>query len=245
MNRILIIILTLISINACGQSYKAVTDQITIIKTKSEFEDIFTKLKLTKSGVDIERGLDFGIRQLIREFNYDYITDKGSYLERFRINLLLKDDTIYFGKLQRLNTHIKKDSEFDIQTKNDSISNYISRHNEFYETNWERNEFIDLLTTVYEFSFGCGDGGTYKPDEAKKTLGWVKSKKTDRLIKWLKTPNCELQAYGVVGLLSLKYQLKQEELDLIAHLTERNSMINHCAGCFSGLNTPLKELVRN
>jgi hypothetical protein len=84
-----------------------------------------------------------------------------------------------------------------------------------------------------------------KPREAKRVLSWVKSKKTDGLIKWLKTPNCELQAYAVIGLFNLKDQLKKDELDLIGHLTERNSMINHCAGCFSGLKTPLKELVTN
>jgi hypothetical protein len=122
----------------------------------------------------------------------------------------------------------------------------LTQYNSFYDAYFRFPEFIKELTRDLYFSLGCGETGGDLPPQAKQMVKWVEAGKIGKLVEWLKSPNFELQAYAVQGLMLIQkkgIQLEQKVIDAIDHLKKRNSIILHCSGCIMGLQTPLSNLV--
>ncbi|MCO4294322.1 hypothetical protein NF867_15780 [Solitalea sp. MAHUQ-68] len=236
----------IVNSKATAEQYDKLFDEIVSCKTLSQYLDIKDKYYCLRKTSHLDRNLDFGYRQIIHEFKFDYSTSKGSYYKGGQIFLLVKNDSIVFGKVNQLHWRntIEKSVEFSVNTY--SLTQYLEQHNTYYKCKLTQKMLQKDLSTIYFYSFACGDGSMTGPKESTKTLNWVSFKNKSALNKWLRSTNCELQAYAVDGLLTIKKNgddLTSKEMEIIEHLLNRNSTIINCSGCLMGLKTPLRQLV--
>lgn len=240
-----ILILAVNSVLAADPVAQVLTD-ITSCKTLTEYKAFKQKYYVIRKTDHLERDLDFGYQQVIHDFNFTY---SGSSSQPFQVFLLVKNDSIVFGKVYLLGDSwrkkvVEKDTSFSVNHL--LLNQYIHDHNALYNTNLSLKRFEEDITSDYFYSFACGDASTTGPKESAKVLSWIEFENKQALNKWLRSANCELQAYAINGLLRIKKnggQLTSDEERVIQHILNRNSLIVHCAGCLIGLVEPIQQLL--
>lgn len=188
------------------------------------------------------RPFDFGYTYAVWECEFI----DGNYFVDFRLTLILEEDSIVYGEIgqKKKNRYWVVQGYFPMHQQR--IQNLLAQYNSFYDTNYRLPEFIKELMHDFYYSLGCGETGSDLPLQAKQMLRWVETGNLRKLVEWVKSPNFELQAYAVEGLIRIRkkgIQLDKKVLEMIDHLKKRNSIILHCSGCIYGLQTPLNNLI--
>ncbi|WP_207435981.1 hypothetical protein [Sabulibacter ruber] len=242
MKRILIILALLISVSAAAEPWDKLVSGITSKSTLTELRSAKSKFYSRHDRTPLTRSLDFGYKHTVWEFDFIH----GNYSTDFKISLITKNDSIIFGNLERLHWKGKVKESIKFSVDGLQLMNLVNSYNGLYLTSYSVNGFLGELTRNYYFSLGCGDTGSSRPKEAELMLKWVESKNIKKLSNWLHSPNFELQAYAIDGLIRIKEEGKaipKSAEDTIEQLRARNSIIINCSGCLMGLQTPVNQLL--
>jgi hypothetical protein len=204
------------------------------------------------------RNLDFNYRQSVYvigiEYKY-YLKDEKKYRihsKSFAIYLVLNsEDSIIIGVVREV---ISWEPGFEKIEKSDvfclnllQLDDYLTQHEQLYKMKKNKTEFINQITGLIIYGFGCSNGGGYYSPEAIKMIKYVRKNKYKKLSNWLKEINPELQVYAIEGLMMLAnrgIKIKPNDALIIQHLKDRNSKINYCSGCAYGLTTTIEDVLK-
>jgi hypothetical protein len=225
-----------------------------IKKCNSKLGDFNTKFREDW----LVRNLDFNCRHSINAIEINYkldLKDKYKYhliSRTFILYLVLNsEDSIVLGVIQEqissepANEKIERTDIFCLNSY--QVDLYLNQHEAFYKVKKSKTEFINQLTGLIIYGFGCSNGSGFYPPEALKMIGYVRKNKYKKLSNWLKEINPELQTYGVEGLMILANRgtkIKPDDALIIEHLRKRSSKINHCSGCAFGITTTIEEVLK-
>ncbi|WP_298119604.1 hypothetical protein [Flavobacterium sp.] len=171
-------------------------------------------------------------RSITLEYKHARINLKIDNLES-QIDILSLNDSII---LSTAKTFYFKDLKYK---KHDSkkIINFLFNRNSDYNSNKKINDIYDEISTTETFAMHCGDGSP-TTDRGKLVYALVKNNNIKKLNLMLKNINCEIQAFGVEGFKILKEKgivIPDEPTVLIENIINRNSELEICLGCITGL----------
>ena len=140
-----------------------------------------------------------------------------------------------------------KDKQLKVLTvikNSEFLDNYVTKHNEFYNTNLTDVDLQNQIIADYVVGFGCGEAGIDVPKESRRMLKLTKRKNKRELNKYLTSFSPELQTLGAIGLLEIN-QLTDQQTKIINHLKSINPVIFSCSGCLYGLGETFNERLAN
>jgi hypothetical protein len=193
------------------------------------------------SNADIlyNRDVDFGYTQE----KIEIVFNGSPYI----VNLLLKQDTVIFASAD-LNAYIggadpgfESDRKIKIDTA--GCKQYLKLHNDYYFDTKNIHDLAEEISSENAFGLYCGDGAP-KSQEGKHIDTLVIKKDTAALSQYLKSINCEQQAYGLYGFAGLKKtgaRISSIDKKLVRHITKRKSALVECTGCFVRVIQPKKK----
>jgi len=242
MKNSLAILAFLFSISATAEPWDKLLSELTSKRTLTEIKEAKSNFYSRYDRTPLTRSMDFGYEHTFWEFDFVH----GSFSTNFKLSLISINDSIVFGKLERLHWkgQIEETQKFSIVEA--ELQSLVNKHNIFYSTDYKAEEFISELTTEYYFSLGCGETGSDRPSESDKMLNWAKSNNIKKLGQWLCSPNYELQAYAIDGLRRIEEagtSIPKQLTTIVEHLLSRNSIVINCSGCLMGLETPVTQLL--
>ncbi len=194
----------------------------------------------TQSKLNVSRILDFNIKEEIYTIVISY-TDSTSYLRFAQYKLHLLKDTseiiglVYFEEFSKQNT---VNSYFN----EDKINKFILKHNALYETNKNKSTFIREIIIDEEYGYCLSDHVVDNRDKISKVKDkFGKEYNIDTFRNFIRSFNVELQTYGVDGLETIyngfypdiipeQKRKKSQDIKIINHIKERNSVIKTCKG---------------
>ncbi|MFB0496938.1 hypothetical protein FHW88_001074 [Mucilaginibacter sp. SG538B] len=184
-----------------------------------------------------DRDVDFG-------YKHQRINVVFNGLNRYQVNLLIKDDCILFSSVIYDNSFYE-DPAFDKMNQKENrpkidtvqVLEYLKRRNAFYKSSKSINDLIHELNLDKTYAFFCGDGS---PQTAmgKYIERIVKNNNIKKLKNLLVSFCCEEQAYGVAGIQMLQKKdvdISSDIIKIAAHIKERKSALVTCAGCLTGI----------
>jgi hypothetical protein len=194
----------------------------------------------SKVTIYFNRDIDFGYRhQRIK------ITFNG--INRYEVNLLIKNDSIHFCSVLYSNLLMDEDAEKLNRKQNHpaidttQVSKYLELRNKFYGSLKKINDLIDELNLDKTYAFYCGDGSP-KTKDGKYIEIIVQNRNIRKLKDLLTSACCEEQAYGAAGIKMLqknKQIIPDDIKKLVSFINKRNSELVVCEGCLSGLVKPI------
>lgn len=184
---------------------------------------------------------------LNRKIDFDYNQHRLEILHtsgwHLQLDFISKNGEIELGWISQYDiTNDKYLRTEPFRLNEETVLNYIDRHNEFYGTNYTTNDFKKQLLGRYVVGFGCGFSGDEISEEAKRSLRWSKNRRIKKLEGYLKSINPELQTLGAIGILKIG-KVNEQNQKIIDHLKERNSIVYSCSGCLYGVETTFKESI--
>jgi hypothetical protein len=185
--------------------------------------------------VYFDRDVDFGYRQQRIEVTFNS--------DPYQVNLLTKNDTIYFSSVLFGNSMADNYDIFNKSMCHPKIDTpeaikYMLLRNHFYGSSKSINDLKDELNLNAEYAYRCGDG-------LNITARWheiealARNNKINDLADLLKNINCEQQQYGVAGFAILKkrgFKISKENQKLINYISKRQSDLVVCNECFTGIS---------
>ncbi|MBN8701087.1 MAG: hypothetical protein J0L54_15870 [Chitinophagales bacterium] len=234
--------LVLVIFKTNGQTpkhYFKVVDSIVLAETTSKY--LQTKLDTLKSkyipsrssfSLSFDRDIDFVFRhhRLTVELNF----------ERFQIDLLTRNDTIYARTIRHYYNPFEMDKTtlaFDSSFSFEKVNEYLTQRNKFYKSQKTLKDLIREMSEYRVFAFYCGDGSPLT-EEGKQIKEIAAEGKTDTLFQMLQSICVETQAYGVSGFKILEtngYPIASDVSKIIKRIKKRNSETVTCSGCITGL----------
>lgn len=242
MKHSLFILAFLISISAAAEPWDKLLGELTSKRTLSEIKQAKSNFYSRYDRTPLTRSMDFEYEHTFWEFDFVH----GSYSTNFKLSLISINDSIVFGKLERLHWRGQIEETHKFSIVETELQSLVDKHNTFYSTDYKTDKFIDELTKKYYFSLGCGETGSDRPRESDKMLNWAKSNNIKKLRQWLCSPNYELQAYAIDGLRRIEdagTSIPKQLTTIVEHLLSRNSIVINCTGCLMGLETPVNQLL--
>jgi hypothetical protein len=197
-------------------------------KLKSKLDSVKLTFKDQKNNfVDsyLNRSIDFG-------FNHNRIRVQFD-MWQYQIDLITKNESIY---LKSLKTEYFKKYSFENLNKN-ALKDYIEKRNLFYKSNKTYKDLLKEISLHETFAMYCGDGSPYTK-EGLQIKKLVENGNVEKLKKILTSFNCERQSFAVLGfnlLTEKEIDYPKECKKLIEHIKERNSELQICSGCITGL----------
>ena len=195
----------------------------------------FKNLDVIEVFNELERDMDFGfIHHRIEVMHW-----RGD----LQLNLLSKNGLIKYGWISEDKSAYKKKLGPQLfKDDTDVLNEYISKHNEYYESNLDSADFEEQLLTEYVVGFGCGFSGGEISRESKAILRYVDNRNIKKLNNYLTSFSPELQTLGTIGFLKIG-ELNKHQKKIINHLKNRDSKINSCAGCIYGFGETFNERI--
>jgi hypothetical protein len=183
-----------------------------------------------------KRNRDFGIIETIYSIEIEYLTEKSYYSSiEYDVHIFSKKNTIFGIASNQVGTRRNNQTSY---FNNVELELLLKKHNQFYESEITKDDFTQNILTLHVYGHHCGEEGTENPSYFYGGISYKKSKNKKLFQNWLKSFNLELQTYGVEGLEYLNehkgLKLSDSEKDMIAHIKERNSLLNSCGGCLYG-----------
>ncbi|MDY7394462.1 hypothetical protein UMM65_04360 [Aureibaculum sp. 2210JD6-5] len=209
-----------------------VVDDLSLLDKKK-----FPTLSILTIQNEMERDIDFGYRH----FRKLIMTHSDG---DFRIDIISYGDSIKLGITTVIDWKDNEPKEYEFFSDSNSfITNYLKKHNAFYETDIQKDQLIEQLNDEYTVGFGCGIVGMDIPKYSQLMQRYTKQKNRKKLNAWLRSFSPELQTLGTIGLLNLG-SVGKDEMNIIKHLEKRNSKINTCSGCLYGLEIEFKRVIK-
>ena len=200
MRKILLILTIFVSTSANAEPWDKLVNQLTSTQTLTDLKSAKEQFYSRHDRTPLTRTLNFEYKFTVWEFDFIY----GNYSTDFQLYVVTKNDSIIFGRLERLHWRGRTRKVHKFSINESQLQNLVKQHNVFYSSSYSVNRFINELTEDSYFSLGCGETASNKPMEAKRMLRWAKSRNVKKLSNWLKSPNYELQAYAIEGLTRIK-----------------------------------------
>lgn len=217
--------------------------------SKKEFNHSLAKLldslpnhRRDKFGLVVERDLDFNLKEGIYLIILNYAKEDGSLMQlNYKLHALKKNSMI-IGIICKTNFPSKVDTYFD-ETE---IERYIYQHDSLYQTKTHRSDLIKDLVEDRVYGYSCGIAPVLQETPEQYGYQFNDIKQLSIFRGWLRSYNPELQTYGVDAIRTIykqppflvgeKEQIKKEDDMLISkYIIKRNSTINTCSGCISGI----------
>ena len=173
----------------------------------------------------LNRSIDF-------EYNHNRIRVQFD-MWRYQIDFVSKNDSIY---LKSLKTEYFKKYSYKFWN-NDALKEYLEKRNRFYPSNKSFNDLYKEISLDETFAMRCGDGLPFTK-EGFRIKKIVDNEDVESLKKILSSFNCEKQAFAVLGFKMLtekKIDYPKEHQKLIEYIKTRNSELQICSGCITGL----------
>ncbi len=210
------------------------SDSIKIQNIKNEkFEKI---IDIQEYHHSVTRLLDFGLTESIYELRFSYPFDIHYVKGRNVFIFLFYLDGKEVGKIVDYAQY--KDEAKQISSKfNSEFINYILKHNSFYKTKTNEDDFLKDILNRKVYGDSCG----YEMTRIKKIddVETDKIENVDKYIKWMESYNPELQMWGYSEIKKLLtknlIELESDELKIYNHIKERNLVIETCSGCMFGI----------
>lgn len=172
----------------------------------------------------IERDIDFGWKETIYFFGIQYFNNQIEKSKDYLIHIFTEKNSTVGIIVNDVRIKNKK-----YYFENDKLKKYVKRHNDFYKTNSNVENFVNDFTTDSR-NGTCGQT-TYIPPRYKDLEYNLSNIKIFE--KMLKSYNPELQSDAVriyEYLINEKLIPKREGNKFIKNIKERNSLIIVCAG---------------
>lgn len=186
------------------------------------------------SRYQFERQRDAGIKESIYAISINFVGEEGMRYKEYKVHVFSKNDSI-FGIVNHEPHGEKTKYFFDL----DILNTYLGFHNEFYQSELKVEDFVNQVVADHVYGYVCGFAPIFHKVPRHLDLRFDKKRNIKAFQNWVKSFNPELQTYGVEALeyLVKKKRVKLTELDkkLIAHIKQRNSILNTCSGCIMGI----------
>jgi hypothetical protein len=176
-----------------------------------------------------ERGPEgFSAREIIPDFSETVVEvlSNRTDLVPCRINLLSKDDVIFFYEIR----NISGDSIIE-QYKNVTVFDQFE--GKFEYVYGAPIDTADLFLTDIRYGHHCGLAGR-NPEPCEQMINFVDHRDILSLRRWLRSANAEKQLYGARGISLLAqtgYLLTTDDLRIFRILQEKKGNVNTCSGC--------------
>ncbi|MEZ4805303.1 MAG: hypothetical protein R2852_07430 [Bacteroidia bacterium] len=186
----------------------------------------------------INRDLAPGFKELIFRF---YARDSSSNKKTYWVTLLASKTQIAYYEINELNMIEQKDKRKRNLTSliehKDKIlySKFIDSFKRIFgvkpkESELFREQGIELG--------GCGYAGKVSKNQ-KRFNRWIRHKKKNKVLRYLKSPNSERQVSAIRGLYMMQkmgknLRLSQKELQMINYVKNKSGTIFFCSGCTFG-----------
>ena len=183
----------------------------------------------------ITRSLDFDLKESIYELRLMYSVNHILRGRGVRIHLFYlggKD----VGKIIDYNQYESEAKQISSKFNGEFI-NYIVKHNSFYNTKTNKEQFVRDILNRKIYGDACG----YEMTRIKKIDDVERDniENVDKYIEWMKSYNPELQMWGYSEIEKLLkknlIELESDELKIYNHIQERNLVIETCSGCTFGI----------
>lgn len=194
------------SLAATSKSPNNLVERIDSLKQTRQQSDSYVKMLF-------DRDIDFGYRQqkiTLTLIHFDY-----------EVNLITKNGKIYLSSVVYPNFPQLKAYVIDTN----EISRYLSLRNKLYHSTKTLNNLKYEINLYQEYAFYGGDGFK-ETDDSKHLDSLVKKKDVVKLTEMLRSINCEIQTYGVIGfnmLMRKGYKPSKENIAIINHIKKRNA----------------------
>lgn len=186
------------------------------------------------TGFRFERQIDAGVTESIYDISIEYVEGEWMNYKEYKVHVFSKNDSI-FGIINYDTYREKTNYYFDFE----KLQNYLDFHNEFYQSNLTRKDFISQVLADHIYGYVCGEAPVIYEIPRYDDLKFDKKRNISKFRNWLKSFSPELQTYGVDA---LKYLEKNKDIQLTAfdeklilNIKKRNSTLNTCSGCLIGL----------
>jgi hypothetical protein len=237
----LIILLLLVSGNLFGQLetyFYKIQALATKVHIDTELYKKIDSLKQTRRPTDsyisvlFNRDVDFGYKHKRIQIVFN------SYY-KYQINLLIKNDTIrlssttisFFGTSGPDDDYFNKKHSIPF-IDSVSVLNYLKLRNRFYNSAKSSNDLKNELDLNEIYALRDGDG--YNETSSKMHIDTlVRQKNITELEGMLKSFNCEIQEYGVLGFFLLrknKVKTSSQDQKIIDYIKKRNSDMESMSG---------------
>lgn len=231
--------------NAFGQQetyFYKIQDITTKVHIAPDLLNRLDSLKRTRRPSDSHIKIIFN-RDLDFEYKHQRIEIVFNSDCRYQVNLLVKNDTVYFSSTT-FSSGIFSNGYEDELNKKHSIAvidsakaiSYLKSRNSFCMSAYKLADLKERLDYNELYALRNGDG--YNETWEKKHIDTLVAKKNVKALeRMLKDINCERQTYGVYGfgLLAKKgVKISLFDQNLIKYIKRRNSEIVTCAGDLCG-----------
>lgn len=254
-----IMLFCLLTINkTTGQSFEKIIEVLSSYKTIGEFKSKapnykdyqlpeFNGLDTTIFSQWVTREIGFGFQQYRNNFTAN---DSKGNPHDYWVTCIIYKDSIVLGYVEEFRDYFlpirilpKKVFRLD----NQYLNEYIEERKRVFKRQIKVNQLLADLRKDLTIEFGCGEAGQSYSKEYKKMVSFVENRNKERLNKWLRSANCELQVYGAMGLLGLQKKginLTDEEKQIIEFLIKQDSKITYCGGCLYGLSGTFSKMIK-
>jgi hypothetical protein len=206
-----------------------------IISSENSLTELKVKLDSMKMTFKDKRNnyVDYFLNRSI-DFDYNHNRIRVFFeLYEYQIDLITKNDSIYLKSLKT--EYFKK---FTFKTLNENkLKTYINLRNQFYNSKKNTKDLIKEISQNETYAMYCGDGLPIT-EEGIKLTKIVKVKNINALENILSNFNCENQSFAVLGfnmLIEKEIEISKEILKKIEHIKNRNSELQVCKGCITGI----------
>jgi|TARA_B110000977_G_scaffold26875_1_gene33669 hypothetical protein len=214
------IILTLIfiqSVNGQNNVYELKSLLEKIERTDSIKQKIktahFKNLDVIEVFNELEREIDFGFIHHRMEIMH--------WKGELKLNFLSENGLIKYGWISDGKSTSKKKLAPEIfKGVPDFLSEYVSKHNNYYGSNLDAADFVEQMLTEYIVGFGCGFNGREISKESEATPRYSDNRNIKKLNKYLISFSPELQTLGAIGLFKIG-ELNKQQKKIINHLKSR------------------------
>lgn len=206
-----------------------------IISSENSLTELKVKLDSMKMTFNDKRNNyvdNFLNRSIDFDFNHNRIRVFFDLYE-YQIDLITKNDSIY---LKSLKTEYFKKYTYQAFNKN-KLKTYVSLRNQFYNSKKKTKDLIKEISQNQNYAMYCGDGLPIT-EEGIKLTKIVKAENISALENMLSNFNCENQSFAILGfnmLIENKIEIPKEILKKIKHIKNRNSELQVCKGCITGI----------
>lgn len=180
------------------------------------------------------RDRDFQITESIYHIEINYDIKPHTYYMEYDVSVFSKN-----GKNIGL-INYSRNSDTSLYYFDPLILNgIIEHHNLFYASNSSITDFINSVIEDVKYGYDCGYTVIDYGVPVYAGFMFNDRNNVELFRKWLKSYNIEFQTYGVDALEYLakykKVKLNSEDKRIIKYIKSRNSLLNTCSGCLSGI----------
>lgn len=233
------------SINAQPNQITNIQNTLKNGKDNMKIDEIFALMNIDRDKFFNEKKINRGQVYYIRDYEY---FKKLSFSTMWFDFLLLvdNDDNLLYSTVQISGI---KSPEFsnNFQQYHTSFANYQQLHEEFYGISIDLSDENMSPLNDYAFGTGCGWGESV-PTKGREMFEMVKNEDVEGLVRWTRSMNPSIQAYGVMGLYFIeknggRVKLTRKDKKIIEYIKSKPTVIDYCSNIELNSTTPMNRVL--